>query len=399
MNVGNGPAHDSIVLVYKGTTLLDDEARLCDYGIYADTQIDIFPRLRAGPGNLASDMVNAVTPDILSHLLQPGTIVVLCNQENELFVLEVQLRNRHGQAKILRNADGSEKSYIDMTCSAWNAEQISEALLRGGEQLQSLMEEVQRLEGPLMGLEQLNTSDAPSTTICSRPVSSGESYHGSLQGLSSESFTDHLNSIGASPSLLQRLSGTEFSSDSFLATDLDQLGLVQEFREVVVSRPQSGESDGAVRLCNDSELAPLRSGIAKPPARHRQRNRTVADPCNLESHEQSVVNIPLLSKMVLPAILSTNIALRTEKQGTATNLVSPALDTPPPRPLSPPVCKICNKRLRIALSDIRCKCGLRVCTDHKAEKKHNCTWDWKGNGKASLQSSLPACVAEKIRAI
>jgi len=377
-----GNAQETIVIVYKGTTLVDNDASLCDYGIHADTQIDVFPRLRAGQGNPTNELAEMMArTELLDQLIEPGTIVVLCNQENELFVLEVQLRNRQGQPKVLRNLDGTEKSYIDMTLSSWDAEGISNALVNGGQALQDLFKEVQRLEGPLLGLEVLSSADA--STIVSRPASAEEVLDNRFARYRSGSLS---NSPRGSIVSLSRKS-SDFSQSS-LAFNLDQLGgqSSNTLSDASIIEMEQTEVAGA-------ELPSLRSTRARPVTRYRQRNRTVADPCILATHEVSLTNVPVdcrpISSRPLPPI-------QTEQPSLSNHLETiPLL----PRPLSPPICKMCSKRLRIGLSGIKCKCGLRFCADHKAEGKHNCTWDWKASGKATLQGQLTACIPQKVSSI
>ena len=57
----------------------------------------------------------------------------------------------------------------------------------------------------------------------------------------------------------------------------------------------------------------------------------------------------------------------------------------------------CKKKL--VFSDFACRCGTRFCGTHRAAEDHNCSHDWKGEGKKTLGTVLGSCVNAKLERI
>ncbi len=52
-------------------------------------------------------------------------------------------------------------------------------------------------------------------------------------------------------------------------------------------------------------------------------------------------------------------------------------------------CAVCNKKIpSIFLKINTCKCGKIVCSKHKSEASHGCTFDWKNYGCKELSNKL-----------
>lgn len=52
-------------------------------------------------------------------------------------------------------------------------------------------------------------------------------------------------------------------------------------------------------------------------------------------------------------------------------------------------CVVCNKKIpSIFLKINECKCGKIVCSQHKSEASHACTFDWKSHGCKELSNKL-----------
>lgn len=57
-------------------------------------------------------------------------------------------------------------------------------------------------------------------------------------------------------------------------------------------------------------------------------------------------------------------------------------------------CGVCKKKL--GLTGFECRCGLLFCGVHRYSDKHDCTFDYKENGRAELTKLNPVCAGEKI---
>lgn len=62
-----------------------------------------------------------------------------------------------------------------------------------------------------------------------------------------------------------------------------------------------------------------------------------------------------------------------------------------------PRCFNCNKKL--SLMKFECKCRNTFCQSCLLPEKHNCTFDFKADGKAKLENSLEKVVNTKIEVI
>ncbi|CAG5078288.1 Oidioi.mRNA.OKI2018_I69.PAR.g8950.t3.cds [Oikopleura dioica] len=73
-----------------------------------------------------------------------------------------------------------------------------------------------------------------------------------------------------------------------------------------------------------------------------------------------------------------------------------AEDSPaaPPAKKAKKRCGVCKKKL--GLTGFECRCGLLFCGVHRYSDKHDCSFDYKENGRAELAKANQACVAEKI---
>ena len=60
-------------------------------------------------------------------------------------------------------------------------------------------------------------------------------------------------------------------------------------------------------------------------------------------------------------------------------------------------CAICNKKL--GLMGFLCKCDGIFCTAHRYSDAHNCSFDYKTQGKEQLAKSNPVVIPQKISTI
>jgi len=57
-------------------------------------------------------------------------------------------------------------------------------------------------------------------------------------------------------------------------------------------------------------------------------------------------------------------------------------------------CLLLGKRSPIVT--FQCKCELNVCINHRHPDTHECTFDWKANGREKLQNELKSVKPQKV---
>lgn len=57
-------------------------------------------------------------------------------------------------------------------------------------------------------------------------------------------------------------------------------------------------------------------------------------------------------------------------------------------------CFLCNKRKKKIL--LECKCSNFFCVEHLLPEKHNCTFDYKTEGKEKIKVHNPKVINDKI---
>lgn len=60
-------------------------------------------------------------------------------------------------------------------------------------------------------------------------------------------------------------------------------------------------------------------------------------------------------------------------------------------------CYSCRKK--VGLTGFECRCGGLFCGLHRYSDKHNCTFDYKADGREQLTKANPVVVGEKIKKI
>jgi len=61
-------------------------------------------------------------------------------------------------------------------------------------------------------------------------------------------------------------------------------------------------------------------------------------------------------------------------------------------------CHSCKKKIGIACR-YQCRCGLVFCTTHRYPETHDCTFDYKTEGRNKIREANPVIVARKIQEI
>ena len=70
------------------------------------------------------------------------------------------------------------------------------------------------------------------------------------------------------------------------------------------------------------------------------------------------------------------------------------LQFPLPLPLPPLRCFACSKK--VGLRGFKCRCGDTFCPAHRHSDTHDCPFDYKAAGKASIAKANPIIKAEKL---
>ena len=60
-------------------------------------------------------------------------------------------------------------------------------------------------------------------------------------------------------------------------------------------------------------------------------------------------------------------------------------------------CLACKKK--VGLTGFKCKCGHMFCGQHRYAESHNCTHDYKSEGRQKLADSNPVVQAAKVQKI
>jgi len=57
-------------------------------------------------------------------------------------------------------------------------------------------------------------------------------------------------------------------------------------------------------------------------------------------------------------------------------------------------CQMCKKK--IGLTGFECRCGKLYCSTHRYADVHNCTFDYKEDGREKIRKANPTCTDDKI---
>lgn len=110
---------------------------------------------------------------------------------------------------------------------------------------------------------------------------------------------------------------------------------------------------------------------------------------------------------VLPNISKNAIKEKTEPQKIQSQ--TPDIDTPKTKVSSSPpkvqksslikTVRCHNCREKLGMFGISCKCGYVFCSTHRMPEDHQCTFDFKSEGKSILQKQNPKVSASKLERI
>ena len=64
-----------------------------------------------------------------------------------------------------------------------------------------------------------------------------------------------------------------------------------------------------------------------------------------------------------------------------------------------PSCAFETCKKRLSLTDVACRCTLKFCGSHIHAEDHNCTYDYKINGRQYLSTTLVHVEKRKVEAI
>jgi predicted nucleic acid binding AN1-type Zn finger protein len=80
----------------------------------------------------------------------------------------------------------------------------------------------------------------------------------------------------------------------------------------------------------------------------------------------------------------------------------PTLSASPPKIQKSPLIKVVrcvSCRTKVGMFGIACKCGNVYCSEHRMPESHECSYDFKGNGRKTLEQQNPKITAQKIEKI
>jgi len=65
----------------------------------------------------------------------------------------------------------------------------------------------------------------------------------------------------------------------------------------------------------------------------------------------------------------------------------------------PKRCQLDGCKIKLKLSDYKCKCDMIYCTSHRYPEIHKCTYDFKLEGIRNLEKNLIQVIGQKIEKI
>lgn len=64
-------------------------------------------------------------------------------------------------------------------------------------------------------------------------------------------------------------------------------------------------------------------------------------------------------------------------------------------PSNPARCDDCNAKMPLA-ARYKCRCGGVYCTKHRYFNSHECSYDWKADGRGQIEKANPIVVADRV---
>jgi len=128
----------------------------------------------------------------------------------------------------------------------------------------------------------------------------------------------------------------------------------------------------------------------------QQQTASAPAPSAAEQHQQPAPIIPE------PTVEPVEIPIPQSVAEDVTGSPSSVLSTPPDDKGKSPIkakkrCFSCNKK--VGLTGFKCRCENLFCGLHRYSDQHDCTFDYKTEGRAKLEKDNPQVVGSKIRKI
>ncbi|XP_065187965.1 AN1-type zinc finger protein 6-like [Sycon ciliatum] len=143
---------------------------------------------------------------------------------------------------------------------------------------------------------------------------------------------------------------------------------------------------------------------------------TASSGCRLSSHPspfmtstQDRSSAPDTPTHGNPVSEAASSAVRTEASGPIAELSSPSVSIADaivpsepectdssPKKAKKARCELDGCKARVGLLGFDCRCGLKFCSKHRYSDQHNCSFDYKTDGRSLLEKSHPAVVASKV---
>jgi hypothetical protein len=105
----------------------------------------------------------------------------------------------------------------------------------------------------------------------------------------------------------------------------------------------------------------------------------------------------IMHQQQLNAIQPVSTVSNTTTSTMTQNTVIVPVDVPAVMPTNRCSHSDCKKKL--LLSDPACKCNVRFCMPHRMPESHNCTYDFKAEGRVKLEKDNPIVKAQMFEKI
>jgi len=169
------------------------------------------------------------------------------------------------------------------------------------------------------------------------------------------------------------------------------------YKDMLKRQQQPSPTTGRTSPGSASSCGSMSNSIATPASIHSTEVPT-ASPATPVVQATPPINIPSANGLRTPEKAAGSSLT---EEGASPNPESPlgdSLDSASPGKLKKRNrCYSCRKK--VGLTGFECRCGGLYCGLHRYSDKHNCTFDYKADGREQLTKANPVVVGEKIKKI
>jgi len=165
----------------------------------------------------------------------------------------------------------------------------------------------------------------------------------------------------------------------------DQIKKQQQTTQNAAGRATPPSGNGACGSASAGQLIPNASAIAT------SSDTITSPPINIPSKNNDLLRTP---------VKGDPLASLTEEASSPSSLVGSMDDSPSESPSKLKKrnrCYSCKKK--VGLTGFECRCGGLFCGLHRYSDKHNCSYDYKADGREAIAKANPVIVGEKIKKI